>query len=592
MKPASGYLQDRSIRSSYCWISHKSNVNRLTSHPGTQEHASISKRVERFLLNTLMGAFAFSTLMADVPLHAESPSTGSWLEGLTIFGNARLRPEFRSNSDFNRDTNDTPEYVGSRIQLGIDKQISKYTRVVIRIQDSRVWGSSPGSDNGFATASDLSQESLDLREGYIRSDNLLGPVGMTIGRQMLDYGSGRQIGKLGWSNVGRSFDALEFHWDLGFWKASLAGAVLAEEDSDGGGNATHVGRSNPSGISFQCNATSGLCSVRASTARELDDAYLAVFYNTFKLHPQFQFEPYYIGRFKKWIPASTSPYPGLPVPPKARDRQRDNLHTVGFRITNRTVDGKSPGPLDYSLEAAFQTGFNGQRVQAGWDVLNLRDTSGDPLYTERQVYEAHAIYGELGYRITELLHVGVAGDLATGDPDRSDATVATYTQLYPTNHGPMGDMDLVGSRNLIARAVTLKFFLEKFGKIKLSYWHYSKHKNQDSYYGNGGAPVRDANGDLLSTESENNARFASTLNADGTIQEFSSAQLGSQLFHEYNLTYSVEVNNMDFSLGYGQAHALSSIRNRVDQVFVSADVRNPAFDPRADFAYVMLSARF
>ncbi|MBU45271.1 MAG: hypothetical protein CMN76_18815 [Spirochaetaceae bacterium] len=567
------------------------NTKRVFAPSGSPGIASGLKKPGRNL--AIVCGVALCSFFPVSTVQAESTSSGSWLDGLTVFGSVRVRPEFRGNPDFNRKTDDTGEFVGSRIQLGFEKYISEETRIVIRMQDSRVWGGTPGSDTGFGTASDQSGESLDLREGYLRSDNLLGPLGITVGRQMLDYGSGRQIGALGWSNVGRSFDALELHWNLGIWKASLAAAVLAEEDGDGGGNSTQVGRSNPSGIEFQCNPSTNQCTVTANTPRELDDAYLAVLYNEIRIHPQFQVEPYYIGVFKKWIPASTSAVPGLPVAPKERSRQRDNLHTVGLRITNKTVDGKSASPMfDYSVEGAFQFGLNGQRVQAGWDLLDQRDPAGNPVHTQRQRYEAHAVYADLGFKPVDFLRIGVMGDLATGDPDRTDAVVSTYTQLYPTNHAPMGDMDLIGSRNLIARAISFTFDFKEYGSMKLAYWHYRKHKDQDSFYGNGGAVARDANGELLSTETRSNSRYSSVLDTSGKISENSVAQLSSQLFHEYNFTYGISVRSLKISLGYGQAYALSSIRHRVDDAFDGLALQERAFDPRSDFAYFMISGTF
>lgn len=542
---------------------------------------------------TILALTSIALLLPYNPVTAEQWESTTWLDGLTLFGMARLRPEFRANGDFNRNTDDTDEFVASKIQFGIHKKFTEDTSIVLRLQDSRLWGGSPGSDTGFSTANDATGESLDLREGYIKSDNLLGPLGITAGRQILEYGGGRQIGATDWNNVGRSFDALEFHWDLGFWNASLLGAVLAEEDNNGGGNSTDVGRSNASDFTFNCDATTGACTVQANTAREMDDAYMAVFYNELKFHPQFQVEPYYIGVYKKWIPATTSPFPGLPVPPRQRDRQRDNLHTLGIRFTNKTVNGKSASDfIDYSFEFAYQTGFNGQRVQSGWDILNQTDPNGNPIYTDRQYYDAYAAYGEIGIIPVDFMRIAVAADLASGDPDRTDAAVATYQQLFPTNHGAMGDMDLVGSRNLVGRALKLGFALGKFGNLQLAYWHFKKHKAQDSLYGNGGEVLRDLDGELLSTETQSNARYMEVLDSSGKIAEHNVSQLGTQLFHEYNLIYSFKANGLKFNMGYGQAHALDAVRHAVDETHVRPDLRSPAFDPRSDWAYFMLTAEF
>ena len=82
------------------------------------------------------------------------------------------------------------------------------------------------------------------------------------------------------------------------------------------------------------------------------------------------------------------------------------------------------------------------------------------------------------------------------------------------------------------------------------------------------------------------------VDASGKIAANSVAQLSSQLFHEYNVTYSIEASQLKFDVGYGQAYALSSIRHRIDESFDRPDLREPAFDPRSDFGYFMVTAKF
>lgn len=537
--------------------------------------------------------FFIFLLLLPGRLQAEDWSFSDWLDDLTLFGSARFRPEIWTNQDFNRKTDDTTDLVGSKIQFGLAKKLAENTTMVLRLQDSRLWGGSPGSDTGFSTANRATEESVDVREAFIQSDELIGPFGFKMGRQILNYGSGRQLGANEWNNVGRSFDAMEFHWTWGIWNASVFGALLAEEDNDGTGNTTAVGRFNSSGFDFDCDPVTGICSVQASTVRELDDAYMAGMYNELKFHPNFQAEPYYIGVYKKWIPATTSPFPGLPIPPKARERQRDNLHTFGIRFTNKTVDGKSASSFfDYSVEVAYQTGYNGERQQARWDILDQRDPAGNPVYTERKYYDAYAAFADIGIRPVDFMRIGFMGDVASGDPDRTDMAVATYSQLFPSYHAPLGDMDLIGSRNVIARGIRLDFSLAKYGNLKLAYWHYRKHKIQDSYYDNGGRVAVNEDGDPLSTESQGNLKYSPVLDSQGKITEHTSAQLSSQLFHEYNITYGFNTAGLEFRFGYGLAHALSSVRNRVDENFNRYDLQNRAFDPRSQFGYFMLTAKF
>ena len=78
-------------------------------------------------------------LVPGLPLASED----SWSDGLTVFGMARIRPEFHGNSDFNHRTDDVNEYTGSIVQFGLEKKLSPETSIVLRVQDSRLWGGLP-----------------------------------------------------------------------------------------------------------------------------------------------------------------------------------------------------------------------------------------------------------------------------------------------------------------------------------------------------------------------------------------------------------------------------------------------------------------
>ena len=79
------------------------------------------------------------------PAPTPAPASG-WLDGLTVFGLIRFRPQYESNYDFDKTTDDTKEYVGSKVQLGVQKDFGADLTAKVVLQDTRVWGGQPGSD--------------------------------------------------------------------------------------------------------------------------------------------------------------------------------------------------------------------------------------------------------------------------------------------------------------------------------------------------------------------------------------------------------------------------------------------------------------
>jgi hypothetical protein len=118
---------------------------------------------------------------------------------------ARFRPEVRVNVYGNgQQAAKSVHFLTSRVRLGLDANW-KFLRVMMQIQDARLFGTRPGFDDGGAFA--LHQGILEFgnaERGYAR-----------VGRQEINYGNQRMIGALDWLMSGRSFDALRFHGIFG-----------------------------------------------------------------------------------------------------------------------------------------------------------------------------------------------------------------------------------------------------------------------------------------------------------------------------------------------------------------------------------------
>ena len=90
-----------------------------------------------------------------------------------------------------------------RTRLGVDALFGSGTRAFIQVQDSRAFGEESGTLDGSANT-------FDLHQGWLELGKRWAPVQVTarVGRQEIVLGSERLVGAVGWSNVGRSFDAL------------------------------------------------------------------------------------------------------------------------------------------------------------------------------------------------------------------------------------------------------------------------------------------------------------------------------------------------------------------------------------------------
>ena len=123
-----------------------------------------------------------------------------------------------------------------RTRLGVEARPSHRVRALVQVQDARLWG---GEDPALALGTlDGDADQLDVHQAYVELDSLGGRgVSLRLGRQELAYGNERLIGAVGWSNVGRSFDAARLRAAVGSVTADLFAAqlVTAAGASDGQG---------------------------------------------------------------------------------------------------------------------------------------------------------------------------------------------------------------------------------------------------------------------------------------------------------------------------------------------------------------------
>lgn len=136
-----------------------------------------------------------------------------WDDRVTVGGEFRLRTELRDDyykKDGTSKLDD--EFTLFRSRLHLEVMPEEWIRFYLEAQDSRQFGSEQ-IDRYSVPNSDESD--LDLYKGYvelIHPGEL--PFSFRVGRQELDYGDKRLLSEPGWSNVGRTFDALKIMLDV------------------------------------------------------------------------------------------------------------------------------------------------------------------------------------------------------------------------------------------------------------------------------------------------------------------------------------------------------------------------------------------
>jgi hypothetical protein len=177
--------------------------------------------------------FAVLLLFAIVPsVHAQLPS------GLSIGGQLRHRSELDAR-DFNADT--TPADVHLlRTRLHAAVRPADRATVFVQLQDSRRFGD--GDPDRARGTLDPSVGQLDLHQAYFQIDSLFQvPLSLRVGRQELIYGNQRLVGSVGWSNVGRTFDAARLAYESDRGSIHLFAARLVSTPVEDQGSQNFVG---------------------------------------------------------------------------------------------------------------------------------------------------------------------------------------------------------------------------------------------------------------------------------------------------------------------------------------------------------------
>ena len=372
------------------------------------------------------------------PFGAPIPARGALdAQVVTIGGEVRERYEFRDQADFNASVNDTLSFIGSRIRLHLNYEVTPDIAAFIQFQDARLFGSEATTFSN--------DNNVDLHQGYLMVKNL-GALNLTIGRQELMFGDSRLVGNFGWSNTGRSFDGLRVTYLAVPVRVDLWGTTVKQYG-------TTIANPNPSFTPATSNRDAqqfyGLYG-SLKTALATVEPYVLYFWDTGNATPSVIKAPLTTGQRRT---------------------------TVGLRL-----DGKAANEsIDFTGEGAYQVGS-----------MDARPLIGTTPASPESDISAYAIAVKAGYTAPVGIkpRIGIEYDRASGDEDRNDDTLQTFENLFPTNHIHYGYIDYVGWRNMQDLRLSVSVKPTATSGVSLDYHRFSLVEKDDNWYAASGAVFR------------------------------------------------------------------------------------------------------
>src|SRR5438445_3246082 len=380
--------------------------------------------------------------VAGVMVNSEPAFAKTDMDQLTIGGEARIRYEIRNNTSLN--SNNSNESAAShRIRVNVGYDLTPDVSFFVQIQDARIWGSEGSTAANVNTSTGIGSVAsangdttgVDLHQGYILLKNVLvSGLSVKAGRQEIIFGDHRLFGNFGWSQVGNSFDAVRLTHSMPigdvdlFWARIIDTEVAAGCGAAGGTSAT----ASCSGVIFPGNNTSARGA--ATTDQDVYGLYV-----TLKAIPNWTVEPYLFLLKDGRAPGTTAI-----TQAQASGQARS---TVGGRI-----NGKAAG-LDATAEMAWQLGsISSGGAQANDVHINAWAGAFRAGYTLDAVPMKPRVGIEIDYASGDGCAgqgPGTGGAGATGGTCKAQGHFNTFENLFPTNHGKFGYMDLMAWKNQV-----------------------------------------------------------------------------------------------------------------------------------------------
>ena len=336
-----------------------------------------------------------------LPYHKFDPPKSKLFDinNLTISGDLRVRPEFRTNTGFagNGGEKNNTFLVQQWARLGFNYSISPDVTFFFQPQYSKNWGANPGTDAVSSNAT------IFMRQSFMLVRNFLMPnLTVKAGRQLVVWGNHRMFGHFDWNNVGWAHDGITTNYKLSKSANLQVGWLRTAERNCG------------------TNASSGNCigNVRGSSDNFVDatDDGNVVYVRAPMKVAGMVLEPTYI-----WHDGGTGGTMNAPRP-MVQDR-----HTIGGRAVKKFAAGSAR--VDATMEGYYQFGEIGE----GAGSMDI---------------EAFAFHVDGGVTLPVPMQPRLSAEFNTASGNKGDGKWRSFDQLYPTNHIHFGYMDRMSWKNM------------------------------------------------------------------------------------------------------------------------------------------------
>ena len=395
-----------------------------------------------------------------IPYHKFDPPKAKDfdLKNLTVSGDMRVRPEFRSKGGFGvskaagangkfANANDQSSFFTQQlIRLGFNYDLSPDVVFFAQAQVSNNFGTD-GDGNGTFGDPNSADSDLFLRQGYMLIRNFLTPnLSLKAGRQLVVWGNHRMFGHFDWNNNGFSFDGVTARYNHATVPVELGWLRVKE------GN---------------CGESAGGCGIGSASA-DTNDAdiwfvRMPMKFSGIAIEPAWIFED------------GGANFNGAGTPPGGQ-MPNQKRHTVGGRVATKK------GIVDVTGEGYWQFGTLGPSVAGGGGTETARRNAN---------INALAVHLDAGVTLPVPMQprIGAEINYASGDGDCNaqggNRCGGTFSQLYPTNHIHFGYMDRMSWQNMLTYGGNLQLRPTKESHFEVA-GHILRLANEaDNWYGAG-----------------------------------------------------------------------------------------------------------
>lgn len=514
-----------------------------------------------------------------------------WLNDWIRFG-AHVRPRYedRYNLGFDKQNKGYISRAMQTSQIFFLIDPSPNFTMKVTFQDARVLGGStvatPGDNRGPTFAgvgntvtpgqgSNIPSQTT-IREAWFMVKKLPLDAKLQVGRQVVAYGDQRMLGGANWTMNGLSYDGARLMFDHDNFNLHFLGYKLVGSQSGANGV---LSASAP--VPYTDPVTGKTSVVNPGQPNQ----YLVGTYDTVKIKNWFLVDVYSLGILTQKTPSYSGANltnPTLTIPSTTDSdlynnqwsKQKNNLWTTGFRISNRTAGNNLAGDSpwqgwDWTFEGAWQSGTTGTRVNKNPTLNTALNTAigqatgtTTPSYNllgQNQKYAGQFYVIQSGYTLFQKLRIGAQFMYASGDHNRTDGSNSTFQTLPNPRFGVIpywnnvaGFSENIDTKNLISKTANISYKTDHFGTFYASYFVNDKARTQDAWYAVNGTA---------------NTGATTEFNGQGQTT-VALAKSNRRIYTEFDFTWMYNINDyVSLWIGGGILTAGNSVKNQKNAAY-------------------------